>query len=86
MKKQISIAALVFALGVICGMAGPKLSFAEGSGGVFAATEKSEQVYFNLIDPTSLTLSKPVSGPRGEKCKHPALAAIVNPQRSERSV
>ena len=50
-------------------------SFAEGSGVVLAATEKSEQVYFNLIDPTRLTLSKPVSGPSGEKCKHPALAA-----------
>ncbi len=50
-------------------------SFAEGSAGVLAATEKSEQVYFNRIDPTTLTLSKPVSGPGGEKCKHPSLAA-----------
>jgi len=50
-------------------------SFAEGDGGVLAATEKSEQVYFNRIDPTTLTLSKPVSGPGSEKCKHPALAA-----------
>ena len=32
MKKQVSIAALVFALGVTCGMAGPTTLFAEGSG------------------------------------------------------
>ena len=50
-------------------------SFAEGNGGVLAATEKSEHVYFNRIDPTTLTLSKPVSAPSGEKSKHPALAA-----------
>ena len=50
-------------------------SFAEGSAGVLVATEKSEQVYFNRINPTTLALSKPVSGPGGEKCKHPSLAA-----------
>ena len=50
-------------------------SFAEGNDAVFAATEKSEQVYFNRIDPTTLAVSKPVSGAGGEKCKHPAVAA-----------
>jgi hypothetical protein len=53
-------------------------SFAEGSLGVGVATEQNEQVYFNLIDPATLTLSKPVSKPGGEKCKHPALAANRN--------
>src|SRR5436190_10838677 len=50
-------------------------SFAEGRMGVLAATEKGEQVCFNIIDPTTLTLSKPVPASGGRKTKHPTLAA-----------
>jgi hypothetical protein len=50
-------------------------SFAEGRMGVLAATEKSDRVYFNFIDPTTLTLSKPVAASSGGKSKHPTLAA-----------
>jgi len=50
-------------------------SFAEGSGGVLAASEKNERVYFNVINPMPLALSKPVSGPGSGKSKHPVLAA-----------
>jgi hypothetical protein len=49
-------------------------SFAEVNGGVLAATEKSERVYFNRIDRATLALSKPISATGAEKCKHPALA------------
>jgi hypothetical protein len=49
-------------------------SFAESAAGVVAATEKSGQVYFNLIDHTTLKLAQPVAAPVAEKCRHPVVA------------
>lgn len=48
---------------------------------VLAAWEKAGQVYFNSIDPVSLSPSSPIPAPGdGNQRKHPAVAANVNGQ------
>ncbi len=50
-------------------------AFAESDSGVVAATERDGQVYFNVIEPEPLSLSRPAAAPGGEKRKHPVVAA-----------
>ncbi|PYJ86807.1 MAG: hypothetical protein DME22_03965 [Verrucomicrobia bacterium] len=50
-------------------------AFAESDSGVVAATERDGQVYFNVIEPETLSLSRPAAAPGGEKRKHPVVAA-----------
>ena len=50
-------------------------AFAESASGVVAATERDGQVYFNVIEPETLSLSRPAPAPGGEKRKHPVVAA-----------
>jgi len=50
-------------------------AFAESDSGVVAATERDGQVYFNVIEPETLSLSHPAPAPGGEKRQHPVVAA-----------
>ena len=50
-------------------------AFAESASGVVAATERDGQVYFNVIEPETLSLSHPAPAPGGEKRQHPVVAA-----------
>ena len=49
-------------------------AFAESGSGVVAATERDGQVCFNLIEPGTSKLSRPVSAPGADKRRHPSVA------------